>query len=38
MGKKVVSSADLIWIFHEKIEEFDDCACRRLVDCDGANG
>jgi hypothetical protein len=25
MGKKAISSTELIWIFHEKIKEFDDC-------------
>jgi len=25
MAKKAISSTELIWIFHEKIKEFDDC-------------
>jgi hypothetical protein len=25
MAKKAISSTDLIWIFHEKLKEFDDC-------------
>jgi hypothetical protein len=25
MARKTISSTDLIWIFHEKLEAFDDC-------------
>jgi hypothetical protein len=25
MARKPISSTDLIWIFHEKLEAFDDC-------------
>ena len=25
MAKKAISSTDLIWIFHERLKEFDDC-------------
>ena len=25
MAKKAISSTELIWIFHEKIKEFEDC-------------
>jgi hypothetical protein len=25
MARKAISSTDLIWIFHEKLEAFDDC-------------
>jgi hypothetical protein len=25
MAKKSISSTDLIWLFHEKLREFDDC-------------
>jgi hypothetical protein len=30
MAKKAISSTELIWIFHEKIKEFDDCPARGL--------
>jgi hypothetical protein len=26
MARKTISSTDLIWIFHEKLEAFDDCS------------
>ena len=34
MARKTISSTDLIWIFHEKLEAFDDCpegACIAIV-------
>jgi hypothetical protein len=30
MTKKAISSTDLIWIFHERIKEFDDCPAQGL--------
>jgi hypothetical protein len=30
MRKKSISSTDLIWLFHEKLREFDDCPGSRL--------
>ena len=30
MTKKAISSTELIWIFHEKIKEFDHCPSRGL--------
>jgi hypothetical protein len=30
MAKKVISSTELIWIFHEKIKKYDDCPAQRL--------
>ena len=30
MAKKAISSTELIWIFHEKIKELDDCPAQGL--------
>jgi hypothetical protein len=30
MAKKAISSTELIWIFHEKINELDDCPAQGL--------
>jgi hypothetical protein len=30
MAKKTVSNTELIWIFHEKIKEYDDCPAQGL--------
>jgi len=31
MAKKAISSTELIWVFHEKIKELDDCPAQGLM-------